>query len=82
MSKSKEKIIFFVDDDSNARKSVCKALSQLNNCTAICFDDAKSCVAELKKNECDIVITAVDIPKTFGNFTSHLILRFTKSSLL
>jgi FixJ family two-component response regulator len=66
MSKSKEKIIFFVDDDPKARKLASKALSQLSNCSVVCFDDAKSCLAELKKNECDIVITAVKMPKTGG----------------
>ena len=66
MSKSKEKIIFFVDDDPKARKLVSKALSQLKNCKVICIDGAKSCLAELKKNECNIVITAVKMPKTDG----------------
>ena len=51
MGNSKEKTIFFVDDDPKARKSASKALSQLSNCNVVCFDDAKSCLAELKKNE-------------------------------
>jgi FixJ family two-component response regulator len=66
MSKSKEKIIFFVDDDPKARKLASKALSQLSKCNVVCFDDAKSCMAELKKNECDIIVTAVKMPKTDG----------------
>jgi len=66
MGKSKEKIILFVDDDPKARKSVCKALSHLNKCTVICLDDAESCMAELKKNKCDMVITDVNMPKTDG----------------
>jgi FixJ family two-component response regulator len=66
MSKSKEKIIFFVDDDPKARKLASKALSQLKNCNVVCFDDAKSCMAELKKNKCDIVITDANLPKTDG----------------
>ena len=66
MGKTKEKIIFFVDDDPKARKSVCKALSQLNNCKVVCLDDAESCLGELKKNKCDIVITDVNLPKTNG----------------
>lgn len=66
MGKSKEKIIFFVDDDPKTGKSVCKALSQLNNCTVICLDDAESCLDELKKNKCDIVITDVNLPRTDG----------------
>ena len=66
MGKSKEKIIFFVDADPKAKSSVCKTVSQLNNCTVICLDDAKSCMAELKKSECDIVITDANLPKTDG----------------
>ena len=66
MGKTKEKIIFFVDADLKARKSVCKALSQLNNCTVICLDDAESCLGKLKENKCDIVITDVNLPKTDG----------------
>lgn len=71
MGKSKEKVIFFVDDDPKARKSANKALSQLSNCKVICFNDTKSCLAELKKNECDIVIIDVNMPKTDG-------IKFTK----
>ena len=66
MGKSKEKIIFFVDDDPKARKSVCKVLSQLKNCKVVCLDDAESCLGELKKNKCDIVITNVNMPMTDG----------------
>jgi two-component system response regulator FixJ len=63
MSKSKEKVIFFVDDDPKARRSVSKALSRLKNCKVVCLDDAKSCMAELKKNECGIVIADINMPK-------------------
>ncbi len=66
MSKSKEKVIFFVDDDPKARKSTSKALSQLSNFKVVCFDDAKSCLTEIKKSNCDIVITDVNMPKTDG----------------
>ncbi len=66
MEKSKEKIIFFVDDDSEARRSANKVLSQLSNFKVICFDDANSCLAEIKKSNCDIVITDVNMPKTDG----------------
>ena len=66
MGRPKEKIIFFVDDDPKARKSASKALSQLSNFKVVCLNDAKSCLGELKKNKCDIVITDVNMPGTDG----------------
>lgn len=66
MSKVKEKIIFFVDDEPQVRKAVSKTLSQLDNCRVVCLVDAESCLTELRRIKCSMVIADVNMPDMDG----------------
>ncbi|MBN1456746.1 MAG: response regulator transcription factor [Sedimentisphaerales bacterium] len=66
MTEPKKKIIFFIDDEPQVRKAVSKTLSQLDNCRVICLVDAESCLTELRRIKCDIVIADVNMPDMDG----------------
>jgi len=66
MAEPKKKIIFFIDDEPQVRKAVSKTLSQLDNCRVICLVDAESCLTELRRIKCDIVIADVNMPDMDG----------------
>lgn len=66
MAEPKKKIIFFIDDEPQVRKAVAKTLSQLDNCRVICLVDAESCLTELRRIKCDIVIADVNMPDMDG----------------
>jgi len=66
MTEQKKKIIFFIDDEPQVRKAVSKTLSQLDNCRVICLVDAESCLTELRRIKCDIVIADVNMPDMDG----------------
>ena len=66
METTKEKKIFFVDDEPAVRKAVAQTLAQLDNCSISCFGDAKSCVQAVSRKECDLVITDISMPGTDG----------------
>lgn len=66
MSGPKKKIIFFIDDEPQVRKAVSKTLSQIDNVRVVALVDAESCLTELRRIKCDIVITDVNMPDMDG----------------
>lgn len=66
MSEPKKKIIFFIDDEPQVRKAVSKTLSQIDNVRVVALVDAESCLTELRRIKCDIVITDVNMPDMDG----------------
>ena len=63
----KDKIVFFVDDEPQVCKAVSQTISTLGNCRVYCYDDAKSCLAELKRrSRCNLVIADVNMPDMDG----------------
>lgn len=66
MEATKEKKIFFVDDEPAVRKAVGQTLAQLDNCSVLCFADAESCIRAVSRKECDLVITDISMPGTDG----------------
>ena len=63
----KDKIVFFVDDEPQVCKAVSQTISTAGNCRVYCYDDAKSCLAELKRrSRCNLVITDVNMPDMDG----------------
>jgi two-component system response regulator FixJ len=66
METTKEKKIFFVDDEPAVRKAVAQTLAQLDNCSVSCFGDAESCFRAVSRKECDLVITDISMPGTDG----------------
>ena len=66
METTKEKKIFFVDDEPAVRKAVAQTLAQLDNCSVSCFGDAESCIRSVSRQECDLVITDISMPGTDG----------------
>ena len=63
MDSTRARTVFFVDDEPQVRKAVGQTLSQLENCRVQCFGDAGSCLKELKRSDCDLLITDVNMPK-------------------
>ncbi len=66
MSEPKKKIIFFIDDEPQVRKAVSKTLQQIDNVRVVALVDAESCLTELRRIKCDIVITDVNMPDMDG----------------
>ena len=66
MSETKKKIIFFIDDEPQVRKAVSKTLQQIDNVRVVALVDAESCLTELRRIKCDIVITDVNMPDMDG----------------
>ncbi len=66
MSEPKKKIIFFIDDEPQVRKAVSKTLQQIDNVRVVALVDAESCLTELRRIKCDIVIADVNMPDMDG----------------
>jgi len=66
MEATKEKKIFFVDDEPAVQKAVAQTLAQLDNCSVSCFGDAESCIRAITRQECDLVITDISMPGKDG----------------
>ena len=66
MKPTEAKKIFFVDDEPGVRKAVGQSLSQLDNCRTVCLPDAESCLKELVRQSCDLVITDINMPDMDG----------------
>lgn len=66
MSEPKKKIIFFIDDEPQVRKAVSKTLSLIDNVRVVALVDAESCLTELRRIKCDMVITDVNMPDMDG----------------
>ena len=66
METTKEKKIFFVDDEPAVQKAVAQTLAQLDNCSVSCFGDAENCMRAVNRQECDLVITDISMPGTDG----------------
>jgi len=66
MEATEEKKIFFVDDEPAVRKAVAQTLAQLANCSISCFADAESCIRGISRQNCDLVITDINMPGTDG----------------
>ena len=66
METTKQKVIFFVDDEPQVRKAVAQSLAQLKNCKVKCFKDAPGCFKEVRHNDCDLVIVDVNMPGMNG----------------
>ncbi len=66
MEATKTKVIFFVDDESQVQKAVKQTLEQLDDCRIECFGNGKSCLRELKRTDCDLLIADVSMPVMDG----------------
>jgi two-component system response regulator FixJ len=61
MAEQAKRIIFFVDDEPKVRKAVSQTLSSLANCHVQDFAAAKTCLAELEKAPCHLLITDINM---------------------
>jgi FixJ family two-component response regulator len=62
---SKMQKIFFVDDESDMRKVISDTLIKLG-CDVTCFANAQSCLVELEKEGCHLLICDVKMPDMDG----------------
>jgi len=63
--KAKPKHIFFVDDEASVRKAVRRTL-QRPGWKVTCFSGAVNCLAALRRSDCDLLITDVNMPGMDG----------------
>lgn len=65
MTRIAKQHIFFVDDEPNVRKAVSQTLAELQ-CKVSCFASAADCLEALRLQNCDLLITDVNMPGTDG----------------
>ena len=58
---NQKKRIFFVDDEPQVRRIVQRTIERYGY-DVVCFEDGMSCLDELSKNDCDLLITDVNMP--------------------